>query len=328
MGKILVLGGAGYIGSQTNLELLDQGFETVVFDNLEFGHKYTLDDRSSFVEGNILNYTDLEKVFKEYDIDGVIHFAAYLSVAESVKEPYKYYNNNVVGTLNVLRAMINHKVKNIVFSSTAATYGLVDKDIITEETDKKPINPYGHSKLMVEQILKDFHHAYGINSICLRYFNASGADKNLRTGEDHNPETHLIPLVLQAARGVRPNIKQFGDDYNTKDGSCIRDYIHTMDLATAHIKAIQKLINEELECEQINLGTGKGVSVKEIFETAKKITGVDFEIVVENRREGDPDCLVASNQKAKDLLGWEPKHSDITNIIKTAWAWECNRKSD
>lgn len=326
--KILVLGGAGYIGSQTNLGLLAKGYDTIVFDSLEYGHKYAIPENSIFIQGNILNEEDLRNVFKTYQIEGVIHFAAYLFVGESVTDPAKYYTNNVAGTLNVIKVMKEFGVKNIVFSSTAATYGNVTTPLIFENYEKKPINPYGRTKLIVEEMLQDFHTAYGLNSVCLRYFNASGADSQGRTGEDHNPETHLIPLILKTAKGERQSISVFGTDYETDDGTCVRDYIHTEDLASAHINALAKLISGDILCEQINLGTGKGYSVKEILTTAKKITGKDIKINYEPRRAGDPAKLVASNKKAMQLLDWKPEHSDIENIIKTAWEWENNRKHD
>jgi UDP-glucose 4-epimerase len=326
--KILVLGGAGYIGSQTNYSLIDQGYETIVFDSLEFGHNYAIPNESVFIKGDLLNKEDIRKVFQEYEIEGVIHFAAYLFVGESVKEPKKYYRNNVAGTLNLLEVMLEFGVKNLVFSSTAAVYGLIEADLIDESVPKSPINPYGRTKLMVEEILKDFNYAYGLRSVCLRYFNACGADSKGRTGEDHNPETHLIPLILKAAKGERENITVFGTDYKTPDGTCIRDYIHTMDLASAHILALEKLIKEEINCEQINVATGSGYSVKEIIDTVKNVTGEDINIVYGERREGDPDKLVANNLKAKNILNWTPKYSDIENIVQTAWNWENNKKQD
>lgn len=320
MSKILITGGAGYIGSQTNYWLLDQGYETVVFDNLVYGHEQNVPSNSTFIKGDLANISDIQAVFRDHDIVGVIHFAAYAYVGESVTNPQKYYQNNVVGTLNLLNAMVEAEVKHIVFSSTCATYGIPESIPITEKEKQSPINPYGFTKLVVEHILRDYHHAYGLKSIALRYFNACGADPKLRTGEAHNPETHLIPLIFKAIDSGNP-IKIFGNDYNTPDGTCIRDYIHTLDLASAHQTALDKLIKGELSCDQINLGTGNGFSVLEVIQTVEDITGKIVPQVIVERRVGDPDMLVADNAKARRVLGWYPTHSSLENIIETAWNW-------
>lgn len=319
---VLITGGAGYIGSQTNLSLLEAGYKTVIFDNLVYGHRDVVPHESDFVEGDLSNINQIKEVFQKYPIEGVIHFAAYAYVGESVTNPRKYYENNVVGTLNLLNAMVEADVKNIVFSSTCATYGIPDIVPITESEKQKPINPYGYTKLVVENMLKDYYAAYGLKSVALRYFNACGADPLLRTGESHDPETHLIPLVLRVAKGDMPAIKVFGNDYKTPDGTCIRDYIHTQDLASAHIQSLQKLIDNQISLEQINLGTGNGFSVLEIIQMARSVTGHQIPTQIVERRPGDPDKLVADNQKAERVLGWKPVHSDLQNIIQTAWNWE------
>lgn len=324
--KILIVGGNGYIGSQTNLLMLENGFETVVFDKRDFNKNlFKLPtDKYQTVIGNLLDLEDLRKVFREHKIFGVIHFGACIEVAESQIDPEKYYLNNVLGTLNLLTAMREMEVKNLVFSSTAAVYGIPQESSIRETHAKNPINVYGKTKWMVEQILSDYAQSYDFRAVCLRYFNASGADLQARTGENHIPETHLIPLILQASSGHRDSIKIFGDDYNTNDGTCIRDYIHTVDLADAHIKALEflskKTDNKGLY-EAINLGTKNGLSVLEIIQKVKEVTKVDFAVEIAQRRAGDPDKLVADNTKAKELLGWNPKYSDLTTIISSANNW-------
>lgn len=321
---ILVVGGAGYIGSHINKMLLKQGYETIIFDNLVYGHKEA-------VVGGVLEVGDLgdkarlEEVFTKYKIDAVFHFAAYAYVGESVTNPSKYYNNNVANTLNLLDVMIKHNVKYIVFSSTCATYGVPKEIPIREEADQKPINPYGASKLMIERILSDYNKAYGLNYCCLRYFNAAGADPEGEIGESHEPETHLIPLVLSAALGEREDIKVFGTDYPTKDGSCIRDYIHVMDLADAHIKAMDYLkAGGESDC--FNLGNCIGNSVLEVIEAAKEVTGKEITVTNVERRPGDPPVLVGSSEKAEKVLGWKPKYSSIKTILGHAWNWYCNKR--
>lgn len=318
---ILVMGGAGYIGSHTVKHLIQNGYEVVVADNLCSGHKQAVQN-AHFEIADLLNPQSIDAVFKKYKIDTVIHFAAFLSVGESVENPAKYYRNNVVGTLNLLDTMIANNVKNIVFSSTAAVFGNPQYTPIDEAHPTSPINPYGQTKLMIEKIFADYRRAYGLNYIALRYFNASGCSSDATIGESHNPETHLIPLVLKAINGERENIKIFGTDYDTPDGTCIRDYIHVEDLATAHRLAIEH-INEY--SGEINLGTSKGTSVKEIIEIAENITGKKCPVVFTERRAGDPAILCASNQKAYEVLGWKPTKS-MKDIIETAWKWEQNKK--
>jgi UDP-glucose 4-epimerase len=327
--SILITGGAGYIGSQTNFCMLDAGIDTIVFDNMSKGYKFLLPKHSNghnsslFIEGDLGDIEALRKVFLEHrEIQGVIHFAGSIEVAESVTNPAKYYQNNTVNTLNLLNVMNEFNVKNIVFSSTAATYGLPTSIPISESDMTCPINPYGQSKLAVECILSDYAKAYNMNSICLRYFNACGADTHGRTGECHDPETHLIPIILETVMGKRDSMKIFGSDYNTPDGTCVRDYVHTMDLASAHILAIRKLINFEIKgYTAINLGTAKGFSNLEIVKTVEKVTGIQVNYEIAPRRAGDPDVLVADNTLARKVLGWETRHSTLENIIATAWNW-------
>lgn len=326
---ILVVGGAGYIGSHVCKMLAKKGYDVIVYDNLSSGHKEFL-KWGEFIEGDLSDYSKLDNIFKTKKIDVVMHFSAFIFVGESVKDPYKYYQNNVSNTLNLLNAMKNNNVKNFVFSSTAAVYGLPEKVPIVENEVLNPINPYGRSKLMVEQILNDFSYAYGLNYVSLRYFNASGADPDTEIGEWHNPETHLIPLVLDAAIGAREDIKIFGTDYDTFDGTCIRDYIHVNDLAQAHILALEYLLEESKKKNKIgekgiseifNLGNGKGFSVRQIINIAKKVTGIDIKVVETERRAGDPPVLVSSSDKIKKILGWKPIFDDPEIIIKTAWEW-------
>lgn len=316
---ILVVGGAGYIGSHINKMLCEQGNKTVVFDNLVYGHKEAV-CQGILEIGDLEDRERLYEVFEKYPIEAVFHFAAYAYVGESVNDPAKYYNNNVANTLHLLDAMRQHGVKYLVFSSTCATYGIPESIPITEDMEQRPINPYGASKLMIERILKDYHHAYGLNFCCLRYFNAAGADPEGEIGESHDPETHLIPLILSAAAGDRESIKVFGNDYPTRDGSCIRDYIHVTDLADAHIKAMNYLKNGgESIC--LNLGNCIGNSVLEVIEAAKEITGREIRVEIEKRRAGDPPILVGSAEKAKKILGWTPQYGDIKTILFHAWNW-------
>ena len=263
-------------------------------------------------------------MFKKHKIDAIMHFAAFIEVGESVQEPSKYYHNNVAKVLNLLDAMVENNIKYFVFSSTAATFGEPVKPKIDETHPQSPINPYGNTKLMVEKMLEDFDTAYGLKSTALRYFNASGADESGDIGESHTPETHLIPIVLQAAAGKRPSIKMFGDDYPTPDGTCVRDYIHVNDLADAHILALEKMFKDNVS-ERFNLGSGSGYSVAELIKKAKEITGIDFKVETAPRRAGDPAVLVADSAKAQKVLGWKPKY-DLTKIIQTAWNWEQHRK--
>jgi UDP-glucose 4-epimerase len=318
---ILVVGGNGYIGSQTNLFLLDKSLETVVLDKKSVPYLEKLPNWKHEY-GELLDLESLRAVFSKYKFEGVIHFAASIEVGESQENPQKYYQNNVIGTLNLLQAMKEFDVKNIVFSSTAAVYGTPETVPIKETDIKNPINTYGRTKWMMEQILHDYHTAYGFNTVCLRYFNACGADLKSRTGENHDPESHLIPIILEVLKGKREFLKVYGNDYDTFDGTCIRDYIHTLDLAQAHYLAIQKLISGELTQEAINLGTKNGYSIMQIIEAAEKVTGQKLNYKIDKRRAGDPDKLIADNTKAKNLLGFEPKYSDLETIIDTAWRWE------
>ena len=323
---ILVTGGAGYIGSHSVLTLQKAGYEVIVLDNLVYGHRDLVETvlKTKLIEGDTCDRPLLKKVFADHKIDAVMHFAAYAYVGESVTQPAKYYHNNVVGTLTLLEAMLEAKVNKFVFSSTCATYGVPESVPIKEDQPQNPINPYGATKLMVERILQDFHQAYDFRSVCLRYFNAAGADPEGNLGEDHNPETHLIPLVLQTALGKREAISIFGTDYDTPDGSCVRDYIHVLDIAQAHILALDYLLNDG-QTDVFNLGNGSGFSVKEVIETARKITGKEIKVQESDRRPGDPPALVGSGEKAQKILGWQPKYSDLDDIIAHAWQWHQKR---
>ncbi len=323
MKNILVIGGAGYIGSHTVKMLAEKGYNPVVFDNLSKGHREAVANYP-FELGDLGDKAPLAEVFKKHHIDAVMHFAAFIEVGESVKEPSKYYHNNVAKVLNLLDAMVENGVKYFVFSSTAATFGEPVKKKIDETHPQNPLHPDGNTKLMVEKILADFDTAYGLKATALRYFNASGADDSGQIGESHNPETHLIPIVLQAAAGKRPSIKIFGDDYPTPDGTGVRDYVHVNDLARAHILALEKMFKDN-QSERFNLGSGSGFSVAELVKEAKRITGVDFKVETAPRRAGDPAVLVADSAKAQRVLGWKPEY-DLTRIIETAWNWEQNRK--
>ncbi len=323
---ILVTGGAGYIGSHVNKELHKEGFDTVVLDNLINGHSYAV-KWGDFQKGELSDIEFIRSVFNKFDIEGIMHFAAFTSVGDSVKYPAKYFKNNYKNTLNLLKVMGENNVNKFIFSSTAAVYGIPKNIPIKEEHELNPINPYGKSKLMVELALEkesksssnDFKYS------ALRYFNASGADPECEIGEDHNPETHLIPLVLDVALGKRDKINIFGNDYNTPDGTCIRDYIHVNDLAQAHIKAFKSLDNENSIEKVYNLGNGNGFSVKEVIDVCEKVTGFEIKKEVVDRREGDPDILIADSKKAFDVLGWTPKFSDLEKIVETSWNWHKNR---
>lgn len=321
--KILVMGGAGYIGSHTVRHLLDNGYDVVVADNLIYGHRAAVDSRATFAHADLLDTNSLNNLFKNNQIDAVIHFAAFAYVGESVSNPEKYYYNNVIGTVNLLHAMFDSNVNKIVFSSTCATYGEPKYTPIDEQHPQNPINPYGRTKLMIEQIFSDYERAYGLQHIALRYFNAAGCAADGTIGESHSPETHLIPLVLQAITGERKSISVFGTDYDTPDGTCIRDYIHVEDLALAHRLAVEKL-GKYNGC--INLGTGIGTSVKEIITAAQQVSGKKCPVEYGPRRAGDPARLFADNTTAREILGWHPKYTNITDIIQTAWNWELNRR--
>ncbi|WP_142413167.1 UDP-glucose 4-epimerase GalE [Hathewaya massiliensis] len=320
--KVLVCGGAGYIGSHMVAELLEKGHEVIVLDNFQKGHRDAILGGKIY-EGDIRDRKVLDKVFVENKIDAVIDFAAESLVGESVVEPLKYFNNNVYGTICLLEAMRDYNVKYIIFSSTAATYGEPENIPILEKDKTFPTNPYGESKLAVEKILKWCDNAYGIKYTALRYFNAAGAHISGKIGEDHNPETHLIPIIIQAALGKREKVFIFGDDYNTPDGTCVRDYIHVTDLANAHLLALERLMRGE-ESAIYNLGNGKGFSVKEVIETVKKVTGKEFKVEMGDRRAGDPGTLIASSERATKELGWNCRYNSLEKIIETAWNWHLN----
>ena len=317
--NILVTGGAGYIGSHCCKELSKKGFNPITIDNLVYGHK-NFAKWGEFFQGDVGNRAHLKECFGRHKIDAVMHFAAYAYVGESVEDPLKYYENNLRNTIELLHAVLEHDVKYFVFSSTCATYGNPEKTPLNEDHPLNPINPYGKTKRMIEEILEDYQAAYGLNYISLRYFNAAGADPDAEVGEDHDPETHLIPLVLDVAAGKRKTIKVFGTDYATPDGTCIRDYIHVTDLAQAHILALQHLM-DGADSNAYNLGNGQGFSVLEVIEHARKITAKDIAVENSDRRPGDPPVLIASNEKAVKELGWKPEYADLDDIIGTAWRW-------
>lgn len=316
--NILVTGGAGYIGSHVNKELHRRGFKTIVIDNLVNGHREFV-KWGDFFEVDLLDQDALRKIFESVRIDAVMHFAAFAYVGESVREPKKYYANNVVGTLNLLEVMLEAGVDKFIFSSTCAVYGNPEYVPMDEDHPKNPINPYGRSKIAVEFMLEDFSRAYSLKYVSLRYFNAAGADPEAEIGEWHEPETHLIPNVIYSVLGVKPYVEIFGTDYDTKDGTCIRDFIHVKDLANAHISALEYLLDGGDSCS-LNLGTGKGYSVKEIVELTERITGLPVRVKYSDRRPGDPPVLVADPSKAREVLGWEAKYN-IGDIIETAFRW-------
>ncbi|MEI5989488.1 UDP-glucose 4-epimerase GalE [Enterococcus crotali] len=318
--SILVLGGAGYIGSHAVDQLINKGYEVAVVDNLLTGHKEAIHTKATFYQGDIRDKSFMQKVFQNETIDGVIHFAASSLVGESVEKPLVYFNNNVYGTQIVLEVMEEFGVKNIVFSSTAATYGEPKEMPIVETMATNPENPYGESKLMMEKMMKWCDQAYGIRYVALRYFNVAGAKSDASIGEDHDPETHLIPIILQTALGQREYLGIYGDDYDTPDGTCIRDYVYIEDLIAAHIAALDYL-QKGNESNIFNLGSNTGYSVKEMLEAARTVTGKEIPAKVLPRRLGDPSRLVASSEKAKAILAWQPQVTDISEIIKTAWDW-------
>ncbi|GAB6034748.1 UDP-glucose 4-epimerase GalE [Galenea microaerophila] len=323
--KILVTGGAGYIGSHMVKMLVKEGHDVLVLDNLTTGFRKSV-KYGQLIVGDLSDINLLETLFKENQFDGVMHFAANSLVGESMTNPAKYYRNNVSNTLNLLDVMVRHNVKYFIFSSTAAIFGEPEYTPIDEAHPQKPINPYGSSKLMIERILQDYAQAYGLNSVCLRYFNACGADPETEIGECHDPETHLIPLTLQAASGRRENITVFGRDYPTEDGTCIRDYIHINDLCSAHALALHYiLIGKEMGALAFNLGNGTGFSVKQVIDEVQKVVAEDHcGLIIKNgeRRPGDPAVLVADATQAKTKLGWQPQFADLETIIRHAWAWE------
>ena len=318
--KLLVLGGAGYIGSHTATELLDNGHEVVIADNLVTGYREAIPEKATFYQGDLRDKDFLVDLLTKEKVDAVIHFAAFSLVGESVTNPLKYYENNLYGTKVLLDAMIETGVDKIVFSSTAATYGEPENIPILESDRTCPTNPYGETKLALEKMISWAAKAHGLHFVSLRYFNACGAHKSGKIGEAHNPESHLIPLVLQVPNGKREFVSVYGNDYDTPDGTCIRDYIHVTDLAKAHILAVEYLINGG-ESDIFNLGNGVGYSVKEVIETARKVTGHPIPAKEEARRAGDPARLVASGEKARKILGWEPEIKDLADIISSAWKW-------
>ena len=329
---ILVTGGAGYIGSHCVFRLLRDGKDVVIFDSLELGHKEIVDRLSGadtpgkvigFVQGDLKNLDDIKSVFEKYDIDAVVHFAAYSQVAESMREPQKYYYNNVYGTLNLLNAMLSADVKRIVFSSTAATYGEPEYVPIDEGHPQKPINPYGNSKLMIERIMDDYDRAYGLRSVRLRYFNVVGADSSGLIGEWHEPETHLVPNILKSKLGEGKEFSMFGTDYPTRDGTCVRDYIDVSDLIDAHILALDYLMKGGAT-DYFNLGTNDGSTVREVFSVCEDVVGSSIPLKECPRRPGDPATLIADNEKAKRVLGWNPKHT-LKDSVTSAWDWERSR---
>lgn len=317
--KLLICGGAGYIGSHMVRRLGDAGHEAVVFDNLSTGHREAVQD-AELVVGDVLDARALDTLFAAHRFDAVMHFCARSLVGESVGEPYAYYENNVVGTLGLLQAMRRAGVGKLVFSSTAAVFGQPQAEFIEEDHPTQPINPYGASKLMVERMLADAATAYGLRSVALRYFNAAGADPSGRIGEAHEPETHLIPNVLRAVLGSGSGLKVFGDDYATRDGTCVRDYVHVDDLAAAHLAAVEFMHRHE-GAHHFNLGNDQGFTVLEVIEAARRVTGVDIAFERAPRRAGDPAVLVATSARAREQLGWTPDYTDIGDIIASAWRW-------
>ncbi len=322
MSKVLVTGGAGYIGSHVIRKLLSDGFEVVVYDNLIYGHRGAVPENAIFIEGDLSDLELLEKTFSEHSFDSVVHFAGFTYVGESVKEPKKYFENNVVSGLNLLNACVKHGVKKFIFSSSCSVYGNPDSLPLVEEEKKSPESPYGESKLIFEKFLKWYDGAYGLKYVSLRYFNAAGADESGEIGEDHDPETHLIPLILDVALGKRENIKIFGTDYDTNDGTCIRDYIHVNDLAEIHVLSLKDL-DKGNKSKWYNVGVGKGYSVKEIIEMCREVTGHEIPVIESGRRAGDPAELYADSSKVKEELNWIPKY-DLRMIIESAWKWQKN----
>ena len=323
---ILVTGGAGYIGSQAVLALKRAGYGVVILDNLVYGHRDLVEQvlQVELIVGDTNDRELLDQLFAKHQIAAVMHFSAYAYVGESVTDPAKYYRNNVVGTLTLLEAMMAASIKSFVFSSTCATYGVPKTVPIPEDHPQAPINPYGTTKLMVERILADFDVAYGLKSVCFRYFNAAGADPQGLLGEDHNPETHLIPLVLMTALGQRQSVSIFGTDYPTPDGTCVRDYIHVTDLAAAHVLGLEYLLQGG-DTATFNLGNGSGFSVREVINTAQAVTGQEISVVESDRRPGDPPVLVGSSEKARKVLGWEPQYPALREILSHAWQWHQHR---
>jgi UDP-glucose 4-epimerase len=326
---ILVTGGAGYIGSHAALALKNAGYEVIILDNLSYGHQEIVDEvlQLKLIVGDTSDRALLDRLFTTHQIDAVMHFAAYIAVGESVSEPGKYYTNNVASTLNLLEAMLAHGINKIVFSSTCAVYGMPKEVPMSENHPHDPLSPYAASKDMVERILKDFDVAFGLKSVAFRYFNACGADPGGLLGEDHTPETHLIPLALLTALKKRESLSIFGTDYDTPDGTCVRDYIHVNDLADAHVLGLEYLLSGG-ESEIFNLGNGNGFSVREVIETARQVTGLEIPAVESDRRPGDAPILVGSSEKVRKMLGWNPKYADLRKIIAHAWQWHQTRHGE
>lgn len=321
--SVLILGGAGYIGSHMVKYLLDQGCDCIVLDDLSTGFVDSVPASVPFYQGDLANQSLLGNIFAKHGVNAVMHFAAFSQVGESVTQPQEYYDNNLAKTLVLLQSMADHGVKQFVFSSTAAVYGNPVQDRIDEQHPVNPINPYGRTKVAIEWVLEDYAQAYGLSSVCLRYFNAAGAQPNARNGERHDPETHLIPLVLQAASGRREAISVFGSDYDTADGTCVRDYIHILDLAQAHLLALEWLGKQHAGTyKAFNLGNGNGYSVRQVIDVVKSVTGKGFKIIEADRRAGDPAVLVASADLAKQELAWVPQHLQLEKIVEHAWQWE------
>lgn len=323
--RVLVVGGAGYIGSHMVKMLLSEGHDVITFDNLSGGYRDAVVG-GEFVLGDLADQAALDAVFSQYKPEAVMHFASFIQVGESVRRPDMYYRNNLSNTLNLLDVMVAHNVKQFIFSSTAAVFGEPDYVPIDEAHPNRPVNPYGQSKWMVEQILGDYDHAFGLKSVCLRYFNAAGADPEGQLGERHEPETHLIPLILQAASGRRPQINVFGRDYDTQDGTCVRDYIHIVDLCSAHLLALNYLASGG-DSERFNLGNGEGFSVQQVIDTVEKVTGFNVNVVDGPRRAGDPARLVADSSRVRAKLNWNPIYPDLETIVQHAWNWECKTKT-
>jgi UDP-arabinose 4-epimerase len=322
--SVLVTGGAGYIGSHACKALARAGYLPIVYDNLSYGHEWAV-KWGPFQHGDILDRTRVDEVLAKYRPDAVMHFAAFAYIGESVMDPGKYYRNNVAGSLALLEAMRDFGIRKIVFSSTCATYGLPDRLPISEDAPQRPINPYGASKLMVERMLRDFERAHGLVWTALRYFNAAGADEHCEIGEDHDPETHLMPLVLAAASGRRPHVTIFGTDYDTPDGTCIRDYIHVTDLAEAHVLALQA--SERGTSTAYNLGNGRGFSVREVIESVERVTGLCVPAILGGRRAGDPPVLMSDASRAHQLLGWQAKITELDEMVRSAWEWHRDSSS-
>ena len=318
--RVLVVGGAGYIGSHMVKMLLGAGHEVITLDNLSSGHRDAVLG-GSFVEGDLADTQGLHQVFEQYQPEAVMHFASYIQVGESVRKPDIYYRNNVTNTLNLLDVMLQFNVKKFIFSSTAAVFGEPDYVPIDEAHPNRPLNPYGRSKWMIEQVLADYDKAFDLRSVCLRYFNAAGADPEGQLGERHDPETHLIPLILQAASGRRENIQVFGRDYDTPDGTCIRDYIHIVDLCSAHLAALEYL-SKGGSSDRFNLGNGSGFSVQEVIDAVQKVSGKQVTVINGPRREGDPARLVADAKRARSILAWQPTYTALDTIVSHAWQWE------